>query len=83
MRCSRRARDRAPWTTVAAWFDEVDTRLVPEYRGELYLETHRGTYTTHRDVKSRNAALERSLDAAEELLAWCVAVRTPAPRSGR
>ena len=71
------ARSRAPWTTVAAWFDEVDARLVPEHRGELYLETHRGTYTTHRDVKARNAALERSLDAAEELLAWCVAVRTP------
>ncbi len=68
---------RAPWTTVADWFDEVDTRIVPEHRGELYLETHRGTNTTHRDVKSRNAALERSLAAAEELLAWCVAVRTP------
>jgi alpha-mannosidase len=71
------ARSRAPWTTVAAWFDEVDARLVPEHRGELYLETHRGTYTTHRDVKARNAALEQSLEAAEELLAWCVAVRTP------
>jgi len=68
---------RAAWTSVADWFADVDARLVPEFRGELYLETHRGTYTTHRDVKSRNAALERSLDAAEELLAWCVAVRTP------
>jgi alpha-mannosidase len=69
--------DRAtrPWTSVAQWFDEVDGRVLPEYRGELYLETHRGTYTTHRDIKSRNAALERSLAEAEELCAWCVAVR--------
>ena len=53
-------------------------RALPEYRGELYLETHRGTYTTHRDIKSRNAALERALGEAEELCAWCVGVRAPA-----
>jgi alpha-mannosidase len=52
--------------------------VLPEYRGELYLETHRGTYTTHRDVKARNAALERALEAVEEACAWCVAVRAPA-----
>ena len=59
---------------------DVDRRTLPQYRGELYLETHRGTYTTHRDVKSRNAALERALGEAEELCAWCVAVRAPAER---
>jgi alpha-mannosidase len=48
------------------------------HRGELYLEEHRGTYTTHHDVKSRNAELERALARAEELAAWCVAVRAPA-----
>ena len=71
------AQDRMtrPWCDVAAWFREVDLRVLPAYRGELYLETHRGTYTTHRDVKSRNAALERALGEAEELVAWCVAVR--------
>jgi len=36
-----------------------------------------GTYTTQRDVKVRNAALERGLGEAEELAAWCVAVRAP------
>lgn len=66
-----------PWQSVAAWFDEVDRRTLPQHRGELYLETHRGTYTTHRDVKSRNAALERALGEAEELCAWCVGVRAP------
>jgi alpha-mannosidase len=67
-----------PWTPVDAWLATFDVPSLPEYRGELYLETHRGTYTTHHDVKSRNAALERALEAAEELAAWCVAVRAPA-----
>jgi alpha-mannosidase len=66
-----------PWTTAAAWFAGVASAPLPEYRGELYLETHRGTYTTHRDVKRRNAELERGLAAAEEAAAWCVAVRAP------
>jgi alpha-mannosidase len=69
--------DRAqrPWQAVASWFADVDAHTMPQYRGELYLETHRGTYTTHRDIKSRNAALERALGEAEELCAWCVGVR--------
>jgi len=72
--------DRAtrPWEPVSAWFARVDRRALPQVRGELYLETHRGTYTTHRDIKSRNAALERTLAEAEELCAWCVGVRAPA-----
>jgi alpha-mannosidase len=65
------------WTTVEGWFDGIAGEALPAHRGELYLETHRGTYTTHHDVKARNAALERSLAAAEELAAWCVAVRAP------
>jgi alpha-mannosidase len=66
------------WTRVADWFErEVAPGALPEHRGELYLETHRGTYTTHHDVKARNAALERALARAEELAAWCVAVRAP------
>ena len=66
-----------PWTTAEAWFAGVAASEMPDYAGELYLETHRGTYTTHRDVKRRNAELERSLAAAEEAAAWCVAVRAP------
>ena len=71
-------RATAPWTPLARWFADVDGRTLPQFRGELYLETHRGTYTTHRDIKSRNAALERGLGEAEELCAWCVGVRAPA-----
>ncbi|GAC1529387.1 MAG: glycoside hydrolase family 38 C-terminal domain-containing protein [Acidimicrobiales bacterium] len=41
--------------------------------GELYLETHRGTYTTHADVKSGNRRGEEALRAAEM---WGVAVAT-------
>jgi alpha-mannosidase len=69
--------DEQPWTPVDAWLATFDVPSLPEYRGELYLETHRGTYTTHHDVKSRNAELERALERAEELAAWCVAVRAP------
>jgi alpha-mannosidase len=66
------------WTRVADWFaSDVAPGPLPEHRGELYLETHRGTYTTHHDAKSRNAELERALAHAEELAAWCVAVRAP------
>lgn len=67
------------WTRAADWFaHDVAPGPLPEYRGELYLETHRGTYTTHHGVKARNAELERALEHAEELAAWCVAVRAPA-----
>ncbi len=69
------SRATRPWQSLATWFAAVDARALPQYRGELYLETHRGTYTTHRDIKSRNAALERSLGEAEELCAWCIGVR--------
>jgi alpha-mannosidase len=68
------------WTSVRDWFaGDVAAGTLPEYRGELYLQTHRGTYTTHHDVKARNAELERELAYAEELAAWCVAVRAPEP----
>jgi len=66
------------WTAVGDWLGALDRSALPAYAGELYLETHRGTYTTHRDIKARNAALERALDAVEETCAWCVAVRAPA-----
>jgi alpha-mannosidase len=66
------------WTRVDSWFaDVVAPGPLPDYCGELYLETHRGTYTTHHDIKTRNAQLERELAFVEEAAAWCVAVRAP------
>jgi alpha-mannosidase len=39
------------------------------HRGELYLETHQGTYTTQAEVKRRNRRVERKLHEAEALAA--------------
>ncbi|GAC1491686.1 MAG: hypothetical protein NVS3B17_02360 [Vulcanimicrobiaceae bacterium] len=71
-----RGRAIGRWTTLGAWFADVarDADALPIVRDELYLQEHRGTYTTHHDVKARNAALERSLAAAELALAWATAL---------
>lgn len=55
---------------VATFFEGVESRPggVPEWVGELYLEKHRGTYTTHADFKRSNRRLEQLLLAAE---LWC------------
>jgi alpha-mannosidase len=65
------------WTRLDAWFDALEARAeaLPVHRDELYLEFHRGVATTHHDIKSRNAALERALEAAEELTAWALVLR--------
>lgn len=78
----RTAGDVGFWERPLRWFErlEGDRAQLPVYGDELYLEYHRGTYTTHHDVKAANAGLERALALVEEQLAWCVAVR--APREG-
>ena len=67
------------WIRPREWFDTLAARRqeLPRHDDELYLEYHRGVYTTHHDVKFHNALLERALAEAEELLAWCVAVHAP------
>ncbi len=64
------------WTTLGAWFARIaaDAATLPVVRDELYLEEHRGTATTHHDLKARNAACERALAAAELALAWARAL---------
>jgi len=64
------------WTSLGAWLIAVarDRDALPIVRDELYLQEHRGTYTTHHDIKARNAALERALHAAELVLAWAKAL---------
>ena len=49
------------------YFDDVEKSKVnlPSWRGELYLETHRGTYTTHGDIKRANRKNELALRDAE------------------
>jgi len=66
---------RGPFTTLGAWFATLADGPLPVVRDELYLEQHRGVLTTHRDIKIRNAALERALGEAELALAWAVVLR--------
>jgi alpha-mannosidase len=75
----RDARAVGRWEAPAAWFARLETRrdALPVHDDELYLQYHRGVYTTHHDVKAGNAALERRLAQAEERAAWCVALRFP------
>ncbi len=42
---------------------------LPEYAGELYLEYHRGTYTTHGEIKKANRELESLLMVREAMIA--------------
>ncbi len=67
------------WIRPREWFERLagERDALPVHADELYLEYHRGVYTTHHDVKFHNALLERALAEAEELLAWCVAVHAP------
>lgn len=44
---------------------ELDKSLLPKLFGELYLEFHRGTYTTQALMKKHNRNSERLLSAAE------------------
>jgi alpha-mannosidase len=80
---TREMLERAPaigsWQRPAQWFTvlERNRAALPIYADELYLEYHRGVYTTHHDVKANNAALERRLAHAEEQVAWCTAIRAP------
>ncbi len=67
------------WLSVEAWMKtlRLGHDALPTYAGELYLEEHRGTLTTSRATKCANASLEAALDEAEELAAWCIAIRAP------
>ena len=84
----RQVRDARPvgrWEAPAEWFARLDAdrSALALHDEELYLQYHRGVYTTHHDVKAANAALERRLAQVEELAAWCVAVRAQSDALGR
>jgi alpha-mannosidase len=68
---------RTRWTSVDAFFDRLERRreALPVYQGELYLEYHRGTYTTQSRFKAAYRALERALQVQE-------AVRVATGRGG-
>lgn len=49
---------------------------LPTYRGELYLEFHRGTYTTQSEVKAGNRRMERLLRELEYFATMASIVET-------
>ncbi|MGN0905702.1 MAG: alpha-mannosidase, partial [Bullifex sp.] len=55
------------WTTLQNAMEEIfsGSAELPVYKGELYLELHRGTYTVQAEVKKGNRALEKALSDAE------------------
>lgn len=63
------------WDQPEAFFARLArrSRQLPVYQGECYLEYHRGTYTTHSDLKAAFRGLERALQIRE---AVAVATRT-------
>ncbi len=48
-------------------FQKTPAHALPVWSGELYLEYHRGTYTTNGGIKQRHRRLENSLLTAERL----------------
>ena len=63
--------------TSLEFFQRLESRLksAPVVEGELYLELHRGTYTTHADSKRNNRASEVLLRSVEMLSAIGQATR--------
>ena len=69
---AKRTRDlqgvpRAAYTTVGRFMQELERDAVDPnvYRGELYLELHRGTYTNQHTIKRNNRKAEIALHNAE------------------
>lgn len=57
----------AKWGRIDAFFDRLDQRraVLPVWRGEMYLQYHRGVQTTHADLKAAYRAAERALQVWE------------------
>ncbi|GDY14691.1 hypothetical protein LBMAG53_35690 [Planctomycetota bacterium] len=57
----------ARWTTAEAVFARMESvrERLPIYQGELYLEYHRGTYTSQSDLKAAYRGAERALQTHE------------------
>lgn len=61
---------RVGYSTARAFFENLETlEIAHTHVGELYLETHQGTYTTQGAIKKYNRVIERKLHNAEALAA--------------
>ena len=59
---------RVKYSTAGDFFRKLEQRDIPHtHRGELYLETHQGTYTTQGQIKRSNRMIERTLHNVEAL----------------
>lgn len=58
------------WTTVQQYLEQLTQETPPTtvWHGELYLEFHRGCYTSHGDQKAAHDRAQRQLQEAER---WC------------
>jgi alpha-mannosidase len=74
---------RARWTRVDQFFARARAsaaaRLLPVWRGELYLELHRATLTTQSGVKRKHRRAEAALVAAETVASLAYLIGGPAP----
>lgn len=52
-------------TTVSNFMNKLSKNNLPTFSGELYLELHRGTYTTNHTLKKLNRRLEEALHNLE------------------
>jgi len=67
---SLRGLPKVAYSTASDFFRRLEKLPIAHtHRGELYLETHQGTYTTQGEVKRRNRRVERKLHEAEALAA--------------
>lgn len=59
------------WDHPEKFFDRLDKirDKLPSHQGECYLEYHRGTYTTHGNLKATFRGLERALQISEAVAA--------------
>lgn len=59
------------WGRIDDFFDDLNQvrAKLPAYQGELFLEYHRGTFTTHGDLKAAFRGLERALQVQEAVCA--------------
>ncbi|MCG8452336.1 MAG: hypothetical protein MI717_04030 [Spirochaetales bacterium] len=56
---------------------------LPEWKGELYLELHRGTYTTQAKMKKYNRQVERALQDVEFLSSMAILAGVPSAPSSQ
>ncbi len=61
------------WGRLDGFFDRLGAirDRLPVYRGELYFEYHRGTYTTHGEIKAAMRGAERALQIQEAARCAC------------